>query len=189
MDKSISAYLDFLLEMNQQINLVSRRITREQLEILVNETTRMAKFITRKRIIDAGSGNGILGIVLAMLYPDRQVILLESIKKKTNFLSEAAIHLKCSNVEVQNTRLEDFRFPDSAAENTLVARGFPSLQALAGPLISGVVGEVVTITSLKKIENLKIPLEKVSRTIYNVPFRDVIKILKMENVSRETINR
>lgn len=189
MDESVSVYLDYLLLMNQRVNLVSRRITRDQLDTLANETKRMAKVVTGQRIIDAGSGNGILGIILALMYPTREIILLESIEKKVNFLGSAALHLKLSNIKVFKKRLEEYRFPDDIEKNTLVARGFPSLQALAEPLIRGRVSEVVAITSMKKIEKLKIPLEKVDRTIYNIPFRDVIKILKMENVSRETINR
>ena len=72
------------------------------------------------------------------------------------------------------------------SETSLVARGFPSLKTIAKTLLDKKIREVVVITSLKKIEKLNIPLEKVSRTIYNITFRDVIKILKMENVSRET---
>jgi len=189
MDQSISEYLDYLLLINRRVNLVSRRITREQLNTLVSETKRMSKEISGRRVIDAGSGNGILGIVLALINPEKDIILLESIEKKTNFLKSAVLHLKLPNVEVFKNRLEDFRFSYNPEKTTLVSRGFPSLQALAEPLLSGEVNEVVAITSLKKIENLIIPLEKVERTIYNIPFRDVIKILKMENVSRETIKR
>ena len=62
------------------------------------------------------------------------------------------------------------------------------MSRLAEPLLCRDVCEVVCITSLKKIEKLQIPLENIRKTIYNIPFRDVIKILKMENVSRETIS-
>jgi len=186
--ESVQRYLEFLMVQNRQINLVSRKINNEQLGVLVGETLRLAKIVTGSCIVDAGSGNGLLGIVLAIHYPQRQVILLEALKKKVDFLDRVVSHLGLENTKINWGRLESFSFPHGPGKISLVARGFPSLQALAEPLVGGDVDEVVTITSLKKIEKLKIPLEKVVNTIYNIPFRDVIKILKMENVSRETIN-
>ncbi|HDP94789.1 MAG TPA: hypothetical protein ENN40_05440 [Candidatus Aminicenantes bacterium] len=184
----LQKYLDFLLESNQRINLVSRRITRDQLQVLVNETLRLARMIGGSCVVDAGSGNGLLGIVLSVFFPQRRVILLESIEKKAGFLRRAVSHLGLINAEVFCQRLENFTFPSPSQHNVLVSRGFPDLSQLVQPLVHKDVREVVCITSLKKIEKLKIPLENIHQTIYNIPFRDVIKILKMENVSRETIS-
>ncbi|MDY0296479.1 MAG: class I SAM-dependent methyltransferase [Acidobacteriota bacterium] len=186
--ESVQRFLDFLLQQNRQLNLVSRRITPAQLQALADETLRLAPLISGNRVVDAGSGNGLLGIVLALFFPMRTFILLESIEKKARFLRLAVSQMELRNTEVCRERLENFRFPAPGAENTLVARGFPSLSGLVEPLLRGKVREVVCITSLKKIEKLEFPLEKTTHSIYNIPSRDVIKILKMENVSRETIN-
>lgn len=186
--ESLQKFLDFLMQCNQQINLVSRKISRDQLQVLVNETMRLSRAVTGDCIVDAGSGNGLLGIVLSLSFPRRRIILLESIEKKAGFLRRAVSHLGITNTEVVCRRLENFVFPSPSLQNTLVSRGFPDLSQLLAPLLCRDVKEVVCITSLKKIEKLKIPLENIHETIYNIPFRDVIKILKMENVSRETIS-
>lgn len=51
---------------------------------------------------DVGSGGGFPGLVLAVMFPDRKFTLIERSGRKCNFLSNTAIMMRCSNVEVQN---------------------------------------------------------------------------------------
>lgn len=185
-EHQLEKYISFLFEHNRKINLISRKMTHDQINRIIDESNRLAEMVSGTRVVDAGSGNGLLGIPFAIRYPERKVILLESIGKKAAFLQNAASFLQLPNLTALNCRLEDFKFRWAKKETSLVARGFPSLESLVGVLQREKIKEIVVITALSKIENLQFPLEKVSRTIYNIPFRDVIKILKMENVSRET---
>lgn len=58
------------------------------------------------RLVDIGSGAGFPGLILAVLFENAEVTLIDSIEKKTNFLIEAAKLLELENVEVLTERAE-----------------------------------------------------------------------------------
>jgi 16S rRNA (guanine527-N7)-methyltransferase len=58
-------------------------------------------------LVDIGSGAGLPGIVLAMLLPDVNVVLVESMTRRTTFLAECVEALALNNVEVRTGRAED----------------------------------------------------------------------------------
>lgn len=59
-----------------------------------------------EELLDVGSGAGIPGIVYAVLWPETKVVLLESQKKRIEFLHEAVEELELGNVEVLEGRAE-----------------------------------------------------------------------------------
>ena len=99
----LNAYLDLLLAANQRMNLT--RITdRGEAEILhVADALTVLPHLPPKghRLADVGSGGGVPGIVLAIARPDVQVVLIESTRKKADFLLAAATDLKLANVKVR----------------------------------------------------------------------------------------
>ena len=60
-----------------------------------------------KRAIDIGTGAGIPGMIMKIALPDLQVTLLDSIQKRTNFLSEVVDELELDGIEVINGRAEE----------------------------------------------------------------------------------
>ena len=60
-----------------------------------------------RRCIDVGSGGGLPGIPLTIVFPGLQVTLLESVGKKAEFLREAVAELGLSGVSVRTGRAED----------------------------------------------------------------------------------
>lgn len=58
------------------------------------------------RVLDVGSGNGVPGLVVAIVFPHWNVSLLESNGKKVEFLREAAKEAGATNVEVIQGRAE-----------------------------------------------------------------------------------
>lgn len=79
-------------------------------------------------ILDVGTGAGFPGIPLALCYPDKHVVLLDSNGKKTRFLSEAQRVLNLSNVEIVQTRIE--RYQPERLFDTIVSRAFSDLQSM-----------------------------------------------------------
>lgn len=67
------------------------------------------KTLKFKSLIDVGSGGGFPGVVLALFYPERQITLCESIKKKCTFLEESVNALGVENVSVINDRVENIK--------------------------------------------------------------------------------
>ena len=55
-------------------------------------------------LIDVGSGSGVPGLVYALLWPERRVVLVEPLAKRSAFLRSAAITLGLSNVQVERQR-------------------------------------------------------------------------------------
>src|SRR4030065_349432 len=105
---AMDLFIDFLLAYNKKVNLVSRRSTRETLDLLVAETLLLKKFITTPLIIDAGSGGGLLGIPLAISFPEKEIILTETIRKKANFLKEAILLLGLGNAKMFEGPIQEF---------------------------------------------------------------------------------
>ncbi|HZN64393.1 MAG TPA: RsmG family class I SAM-dependent methyltransferase, partial [Tepidisphaeraceae bacterium] len=91
----LSRYLDLLLEANQSMNLT--RITdRAAAEVQhVGDALTLLPHLPPGDILlaDVGSGGGVPGIPLAVARPDARVLLIESTKKKANFLRSAAAKL------------------------------------------------------------------------------------------------
>ncbi len=88
------------------------------------------------RVLDVGAGGGLPGIPLALALPGLHFTLLDKVAKKTAFLQQAKLELGLGNVEIVQTRVEDYRV---APFDVIVARAFSSLAdlvRLTRPLLS-----------------------------------------------------
>ena len=84
------------------------------------------KKFSATRVIDVGTGGGLPGIPLAIMFPEKQFTLLDSNGKKTRFLFHVKTLLGLTNVTVENRRVEEFK-PEQKF-NAVVSRAFASLQ-------------------------------------------------------------
>jgi 16S rRNA (guanine527-N7)-methyltransferase len=80
-------------------------------------------------LVDIGSGAGLPGIVLAMLLPDVNVVLVESMTRRTTFLAECVDALALNNVDVRTARAEDMA--GRLAADVVTARAVARLGRLA----------------------------------------------------------
>lgn len=92
------------------------------------------------RVIDLGSGGGVPGLVIAAARSELEVVLLEAMGKRCDFLRSAAAELALSNVTVVQERAEKAgRGALRGSADAVVARGFgpPAVTAeCAAPLLS-----------------------------------------------------
>ncbi len=77
-------------------------------------------YISGKRVIDVGTGAGFPGIPLALASPEKQFVLLDSVGKKIRFLTQAVAELNLKNVELVQSRVEDYH--PAPLFNTVIAR-------------------------------------------------------------------
>ncbi|HRK32381.1 MAG TPA: 16S rRNA (guanine(527)-N(7))-methyltransferase RsmG [Tepidisphaeraceae bacterium] len=107
----LSAYLDRLFAVNEQMNL-TRIENREQAELLhIADSLTVLRHIPEAalRLADVGSGGGLPGIPLAIARPDLKMTLIDATAKKAAFLEQTAQHLGLTNVTVVGQRSEQLR--------------------------------------------------------------------------------
>ena len=95
---------------NDKINLISRKDFHLFYERHVLHSLSISKFVQFKKnhdVMDLGTGGGFPGLPLAILFPDTNFYLVDSIKKKTDCVSKIINDLKIKNVEVVNSRSEN----------------------------------------------------------------------------------
>lgn len=105
------AQLDALYrDWNAKINVISRKDIDNLYEHHVLHSLAIAKFVrfsAGTTVMDIGTGGGFPGIPLAILYPDCQFVLVDSIGKKIKVASAVAEALGLTNVECIQERAED----------------------------------------------------------------------------------
>jgi 16S rRNA (guanine527-N7)-methyltransferase len=131
-------YMLELLEWNRSTNLT--RIVEPQAIAIKHflDSMLVTRYIqiSQKNIVDVGSGGGFPGIPLAILEPDCNVVLIETLRKKTSFLKHIVRTLGLANVQVHNGRAE--AYPDPPTFDLAISRAFASLSdftAIAARLI------------------------------------------------------
>ncbi|QGZ32590.1 16S rRNA (guanine(527)-N(7))-methyltransferase RsmG [Stutzerimonas stutzeri] len=105
------AYLALLIKWNKAYNLTAVRDPAEMVSRHLLDSLSVAPHVAQggSRWLDVGSGGGMPGIPLAILFPEHSFTLLDSNGKKTRFLTQVKLELKLANLEVVHSRVEQFR--------------------------------------------------------------------------------
>ena len=102
-------------EWNAQINVISRKDIDGLYDHHVLHSLAIAKYLgtqemeeefSKASVLDLGTGGGFPGIPLAILYPEAQFVLCDSVGKKTIVAEAVSKALKLDNVQVVNARAE-----------------------------------------------------------------------------------
>lgn len=99
-------------EWNSRINVISRKDIEDLYLKHVLHSLSIAKFVSFKKntsILDVGTGGGFPGIPLAIIFPDCNFLLVDSINKKINVVKEISNTLKLTNVSYNAIRVEKLK--------------------------------------------------------------------------------
>ncbi|MBR4318627.1 MAG: 16S rRNA (guanine(527)-N(7))-methyltransferase RsmG [Oscillospiraceae bacterium] len=135
--EKLEIYADFLVEYNQRVNLTAITDGQDILRKHFLDSFLLYHFAEKyfpdsAKILDIGSGAGFPGVPLALLKPDFQITLLDSLGKRITFLKLLKEKLNC-NYQAIHGRAEEFakRSDYREAFDVVTARAVASLPMLA----------------------------------------------------------
>lgn len=99
-------------EWNQKINVISRKdIESLYLHHVLHSLAiaKVVKFAPGTYVLDVGTGGGFPGIPLAILFPETQFTLIDSIGKKIKVVSGVGSALGLQNIEPRHVRVQDVK--------------------------------------------------------------------------------
>lgn len=121
-------YLALLIKWNKAYNLTAVRDPDEMVSRHLLDSLSVVPHVAEGGAtwLDVGSGGGMPGIPLAIMFPDRHFTLLDSNGKKTRFLTQVKLELKLPNLDVIHSRVEGFT--PALPFAGICSRAFSSLQ-------------------------------------------------------------
>ena len=124
--KQLLDYLALLFKWNSVYNLTSVRDPMQMVtHHLLDSLAAVPAFADSRSVLDVGAGGGLPGIVLAIARPDMLVALIDTVHKKTAFLTQVKAELGLSNVTVYTARVEQLQVAHKF--DTITSRAFADL--------------------------------------------------------------
>ena len=194
-------YFELLVEWNKVMNLTG--IIEEQevyLKHFYDSLTicKSFNFNEISSLCDVGSGAGFPGIPLKIMFPELNITLVDSLKKRINFIEKVVEELHLENITLVHDRIEDYAHHHREEYDIVTARAVASLPILLEyciPLVK-VNGYFLPMKAsideeIKRSENaLKILNSKLIETISFVlpkenSIRNILKIQKEKTTDKK----
>lgn len=118
--------VNLLNKWNKAYNLTSVRDPQEMLVKHILDSLVVSPYLQGDRFIDVGTGPGLPGLPLAIINPDKQFVLLDSLGKRVSFIRNAVLKLGLTNVTPVLSRVEEYQ-PEEKFDGVL-SRAFASLK-------------------------------------------------------------
>lgn len=121
-------YLGLMFKWNSVYNLTSLRDPMQMVtHHLLDSLAAVPAFAGARNVLDVGSGGGLPGIVLAIVRPDMNVSMIDTVHKKTAFLTQVKAQLALANVTVYTARVEQLQIAEAARFDVITSRAFADL--------------------------------------------------------------
>lgn len=110
MKQQLEEYANFLLEYNEHTNLTAIKTKEEVYLKHFYDSLTLTKIANLEKgsLLDVGTGAGFPGLILAIIFPNLDVTLLDSNNKKITFLKECITRLQIKNAHTVYSRAEDY---------------------------------------------------------------------------------
>lgn len=118
-------YLALMAKWNSVYNLTSLRDPMQMVtHHLLDSLAAVPAFEGAHNVLDVGAGGGLPGIVLAIARPDMKVSLIDTVHKKTAFLTQVKAELGLANVTVYTMKVQDLK---AGPFDVITSRAFADL--------------------------------------------------------------
>lgn len=119
-------YLGLMFKWNSVYNLTSLRDPMQMVtHHLLDSLAAVPAFAAARNVLDVGSGGGLPGIVLAIVRPDMKVSMIDTVHKKTAFLTQVKAELGMANVTVYTMKVQELDVSDKF--DVITSRAFADL--------------------------------------------------------------
>jgi 16S rRNA (guanine527-N7)-methyltransferase len=119
-------YLALMFKWNAVYNLTSLRDPMQMVtHHLLDSLAATPAFRDAKNVLDVGAGGGLPGIVLAIVRPDMQVAMIDTVHKKTAFLTQVKAQLGLANATIHTMKVQDLQVSDKF--DVITSRAFADL--------------------------------------------------------------
>ena len=156
---------------NQRINVVSRKNINELYINHVLHSLAIAKIINFKNktnILDVGTGGGFPGIPLAILFPDCNFTLVDSIAKKIHVVDSIVNSLKLDNISTSISRVESLNTKHDFIVSRAVTNMPKFMNLTKGRVIKGGNNPLSNGIIYLKGGNLSEELKNIKNQMYNI---------------------
>ena len=170
---------DLYYDWNSKINVISRKDIENLYEHHVLHSLAIAKYITFKpgtTIMDMGCGGGFPGIPLAIMFPEVDFHLVDSIGKKVRVAGEIAKSIGLTNVRTSHSRAEEIKDKYSFVVSRAVMQ-LPDLVKICRKNISN--------EHINALPNGIICLKGGDMTAETEPFKSCREIINVSNYFQE----
>lgn len=177
--EQFAALYDLYYDWNSKINVISRKDIENLYEHHVLHSLAIAKYITFKpgtTIMDMGCGGGFPGIPLAIMFPEVDFHLVDSIGKKVRVAGEIAQSIGLTNVRTSHSRAEEVKDKYSFVVSRAVMQ-LPDLVKICRKNISK--------EHINALPNGIICLKGGDMTAETEPFRNSREIINVSNYFQE----
>jgi len=115
-------YLELIIKWNKTYNLSAIRSINEGINKHLLDSLSIINYISNGKLLDVGSGAGLPGVVISIMKPELSVTVLDSVGKKCRFMQFVKTQLELNNLEVVNTRVEEYQVDECFMQ--IISRAF-----------------------------------------------------------------
>lgn len=137
---AIEKYISLVMQWSKVHNLMSSGMGEKDIAEHVEDCLVGSSIFDNLKfetVVDIGSGAGFPGVLLALKFPNKSIVMIDSVRKKTVFLSAVRGCLKLSSVSVVNSRIENIDesiFGENVFLSTRAAFSVDNIDILVGPI-------------------------------------------------------
>lgn len=202
--EQLMKYYEMLIEWNQKINLTAITEFKDVMKKHFVDSVSLIKAYDVSQsvsVIDVGTGAGFPGLVLKIVFPNLNVVLLDSLNKRIRFLNAVINELELKNVEAVHGRAEDFARPGKWRENfdlcvSRAVANFSTLSEYCLPFVKQK-GCFIAYKSEKSYDEIKQAEQAISllggksakKVEFMLPDSDIYRVLYVIEKERRTPER